>query len=46
LSRTFPIQNGLKYEDASSSLLVNSAGIYTGRKVQENQDGLKKNGTH
>ena len=39
---TCPIQNGLKYGDASSSLLVNSAGIYTIRKVQENQEGLKK----
>jgi hypothetical protein len=45
-SDSFPIQNGLKQGDALSPLLFNVA-IESGiRKVQENQMGLKLNGTH
>jgi hypothetical protein len=46
LSDSFSIQNGLKQGDALSSLLYNVASEYVIRKVQENQVGLKLNGTH
>jgi hypothetical protein len=41
-----PIQNDLKQGDDLSPLLSNFALDYTIRKVQENQVGLKLNGTH
>jgi hypothetical protein len=45
-SYTFPIQNGLKHGGNLSPLLSNFALEYGNRKVQENQLGLKFNGTH
>jgi hypothetical protein len=45
LSYSFPIQNGLKQGDALLPLLFNLVE-YDIRKVQENQVGLKLNGTH
>jgi hypothetical protein len=46
LCDTFPVQNGLKQGDSLSPLLFNFAVEYAIRKVQENQVGMKINGTH
>jgi hypothetical protein len=46
LSDNFPIQNGLKQGDALSPLFSKFSLEYAIRKVQENQVGLKSNGTH
>jgi hypothetical protein len=46
LSESFPIQNSLKQGVALSPRILNFALDYVIRKVQENQVGLKLNGTH
>jgi hypothetical protein len=46
LSDSFPTQNGLKNDDALSPLLFNFPSEYAIKKVQENQVGLKLNGSH
>jgi hypothetical protein len=45
-SDSFPIQNGLKQGDALSPLLFKVSLEYAIKKVQENQVGLKFNGTY
>jgi hypothetical protein len=46
LSDSFPIQNALERGDALSPLLFNVALEFAIWKVEENQVGLKLNGTH
>jgi hypothetical protein len=46
LPESFPTQHGLKQGDALSPLLFNSLLEHAIGKVQENQVGVKLNGTH
>jgi hypothetical protein len=46
LHYSFPIQNAVKQGDDLSPLLSNCALEFAIRKIQENQVGLKLNGTH
>jgi hypothetical protein len=46
LSESFPIQNDLKQGDALLPLLFNVVLEFAFRNIQENQVGLKFNGTH
>ena len=46
LCEVFPIRNDLKLGDDLRPMLFNFALNYVIRRAQENQDGLKLNGTH
>jgi len=46
VSDKFAIRNGLKQGDALSPMLFNFALEYAIKRVQVNQDGLKRNGTY